>query len=51
MESTVLKVQGIPSASNEEMIALKKQIADLKMENDILKKAAAIFVNQKKCET
>ena len=42
------KGQGVPTASNEEIVALKKQLAYFKMENDILKKAAAIFVNQKK---
>jgi transposase len=42
------KGQGVPTTSNEEIVALKKQLVDLKMENDILKKAAAIFVSQKK---
>jgi len=42
------KGQGVPTASNEEIVALKKQLVDLKMENDILKKAAAIFLSPKK---
>ena len=40
--------QGIPKASNEELLALKKELADVKMERDILKKAAAIFLQSKK---
>lgn len=40
--------QGMPKASNEELIALKKELADVKMERDILKKAAAIFLHPKK---
>lgn len=33
--------------SNEEMFFLKKELADVKMERDILKKAIAIFSKQK----
>jgi len=40
--------QGIPKSSNEELIALKKELADVKMQRDILKKAAAIFLHPKK---
>jgi transposase len=37
------KGKGIVKDSNEELIALKREIADLRMERDILKKAVAIF--------
>jgi transposase len=38
---------GIPKASNEELVRLKKELADTKLERDILKKAVAIFSKQK----
>ena len=38
---------GIPKASNEEVYRLKKQLADVTMERDILKKAVAIFSRTK----
>ena len=34
-------------SSNEEVFFLKKELADVKMEHDILKKALAIFSKQK----
>lgn len=34
-------------ASNEELYNLRKELADVKMERDILKKAAAIFLKPK----
>jgi len=40
--------KGIVKASNEELIALKKELADVKEERDILKKAVAIFSKIKK---
>lgn len=46
--SQSFKGQGIPKSSNEELIALKKELADVKLERDILKKAAAIFLSPKK---
>jgi transposase len=41
------KGKGIVKDSNEELIALKRGIADLRMERDILKKAVAIFSKPK----
>jgi len=40
--------KGIVKASNEELFALKKELADVKEERDILKKAVAIFSKKKK---
>lgn len=40
--------QGTVKASNEEVMALKKELADVKLEREILKKAAAIFLSPKK---
>ncbi|MFZ0566326.1 MAG: transposase [Chlamydiales bacterium] len=42
------KGKGIIKESNAELVALKKELADVKLERDILKKAAAIFLNPKK---
>lgn len=42
------KGKGIVKDSNAELIALKKELVDVKLERDILKKAAAIFLNPKK---
>jgi transposase len=42
------KGKGIVKDSNAEVIALKKELADVKLERDILKKAAAIFLSPKK---
>ncbi len=39
--------KGVISASNEEMFKLKKELADVKLERDILKKAVAIFSKNK----
>lgn len=39
---------GILKPSNEELYRLKKQLADVTMERDILKKAVAIFSKPKK---
>lgn len=39
--------KGIIRPSNEELYFLKKELADAKMERDILKKAIAIFSKQK----
>lgn len=41
------KGSGKPKASNEEVVRLKKELEDVKMERDILKKAVAIFSKQK----
>ena len=38
---------GVPKASNEEIVKLKKELEDAKLERDILKKAVAIFSKQK----
>ncbi len=38
---------GIPKASNEEVIRLRKELEGVKLERDILKKAVAIFSKQK----
>ena len=38
---------GIAKPSNEEVVKLKKQLADITMERDILKKAVAIFSRPK----
>jgi len=40
--------KGIIKASNEELMALKKELADVTEERDILKKAVAIFSKKKK---
>ena len=40
--------KGTVKASNEELFALKKELADVKEERDILKKAVAIFSKKKK---
>ncbi len=40
--------KGFVKASNEELFALKKELADVKEERDILKKAVAIFSKKKK---
>ena len=40
--------KGIVKASNEELMALRKELADVKEERDILKKAVAIFSKKKK---
>lgn len=45
--SKSFKGKGIVKNSNEELIALKREIADLRLERDILKKAVAIFSNPK----
>ena len=42
------KGKGIIKDSNTEMMILKKELADVKLERDILKKAAAIFLSPKK---
>ena len=42
------KGKGVVKDSNIEVLTLKKELADVKMERDILKKAAAIFLNPKK---
>ena len=39
--------KGVISASNEEVYNLKKELADTKLERDILKKAVAIFSKNK----
>lgn len=41
------KGKGIVKDSNEELLLLKRQLADVTMERDILKKAVAIFSNPK----
>jgi transposase-like protein len=41
------KGSGIPKACNEELFLLRKELADVKMERDILKKAVAIFSRPK----
>ena len=38
---------GKPKASNEEIVRLKKELENTKLERDILKKAVAIFSKQK----
>jgi len=38
---------GKPKASNEELVKLKKQLENITLERDILKKAVAIFSKQK----
>lgn len=40
--------KGIVKASNEELVALRKELANVKEERDILKKAVAIFSKKKK---
>ena len=42
------KGKGVVKDCNAELFALKKELADVKMERDILKKAAAIFLTPKK---
>jgi transposase len=37
--------KGIARSSNEEVLVLKKQLAEMTLERDILKKAVAIFSN------
>ncbi len=39
---------GRPKASNEEVVRLRKELEDARLERDILKKAVAIFSKQKK---
>ncbi len=39
--------KGVVKASNEELYSLKKELADVKLERDILKKAVAIFSQNK----
>lgn len=39
--------KGVISSSNEEMFNLKKELADVRLERDILKKAVAIFSKNK----
>jgi transposase len=39
--------KGIIRTSNEEMFHLKKELADVRLERDILKKAVAIFLKNK----
>lgn len=39
--------KGVVKTSNEELYNLKKELADVKMERDILKKAVAIFSQNK----
>jgi len=41
------KGKGVIKASNEEVLTLKREIANLKEERDILKKAVAIFSKPK----
>lgn len=41
------KGSGIPKPCNEELHRLRKELADVKMERDILKKAVAIFSRPK----
>jgi transposase len=41
------KGKGVIKSSNEELLALKREIANLKEERDILKKAVAIFSKPK----
>lgn len=41
------KGKGVVKDSNAEVVALKRELADVKLERDILKKAAAIFLNPK----
>ena len=41
------KGKGVVKNSNEGLIALKKEIAELRLERDILKKAVAIFSSPK----
>jgi len=38
---------GKPKASNEEVVRLRRELEDAKLERDILKKAVAIFSKQK----
>lgn len=38
---------GKPKASNEELVQLRKELENTKLERDILKKAVAIFSKQK----
>ena len=38
---------GVPKASNEELMRLRKELENTKLERDILKKAVAIFSKQK----
>lgn len=42
------KGKGVIKDSNIEMISLRKELAEVKLERDILKKAAAIFLSPKK---
>jgi transposase len=42
------KGKGVVKDSNAEVVALRKELADVKLERDILKKAAAIFLSPKK---
>jgi transposase-like protein len=46
--SNSFRGKGIIKASNEELMTLKKELADVKEERDILKKAIAIFSKTKK---
>ena len=41
------KGSGTPKPHNEELYSLRKELADVKMERDILKKAVAIFSRPK----
>jgi len=41
------KGSGTPKPHNEELYCLRKELADVKMERDILKKAVAIFSQPK----
>jgi len=45
---TSFKGKGVIKDSNEEVIVLRKRLADVTLERDILKKAAAIFLSPKK---
>lgn len=42
------KGKGVVKTSNEELVKLRKELADVKLERDILKKAVAIFSVPKK---
>jgi transposase len=46
-EENSFRGSGKPKASNEETMRLRKELEDVKLERDILKKAVAIFSKQK----
>ncbi len=42
-----LKGSGLPKVSQEELVRLRKELDDVRLERDILKKAVAIFSKQR----